>query len=176
MILGCGPIGLLHVKLARLSGAARVIVSEPSSSRRAAALEAGADMVVDPTCEDLKAIVKRETDGLGADKVIVAIGVPRLANDAISLVRHRGAVSLFAGFSAGEQAMLDVNAIHYNEIVVTGSFGLDRLQFEMALGMIASGRLEVESMLTHRFELSDILAALETAERGDAIKVAIVNA
>ena len=42
--------------------------------------------------------------------------------------------------------------------------------------MIASGRLEVESMLTHRFELSDILAALETAERGDAIKVAIVNA
>ncbi len=176
VILGCGPIGLLHVKLARLSGAARVIVSEPSSSRRAAALEAGADMVVDPTCEDLKAIVKRETDGLGADKVIVAIGVPRLANDAISLVRHRGAVSLFAGFSAGEQAMLDVNAIHYNEIVVTGSFGLDRLQFEMALGMIASGRLEVESMLTHRFELSDILAALETAERGDAIKVAIVNA
>lgn len=176
VILGCGPIGLLHVKLARLSGASRIIVSEPSASRRAAALEAGADVVVDPTAEDLKAIVARETDGLGADKVIVAIGVPRLANDAIGLVRHRGAISLFAGFSAGEMGTLDVNAIHYNEIVVTGSFGLGRLQFEKSLAMIASGRLEVESMLTHRFELSEISTALETAERGDAIKVAIVDA
>lgn len=176
VILGCGPIGLLHVKLARLSGAARIIVSEPSAGRRAAALAAGADVVVDPASEDLKAIVMCETDGLGADKIIVAIGVPRLANDAIGLVRHRGAVSLFAGFSAGETATLDVNAIHYNEIIVTGSFGLDRLQFEKALAMIASGRLEVESMLTHRFALDEIATALETAERGDAIKVAILNA
>lgn len=175
VILGCGPIGLLHVKLARLSGASRIIVSEPSASRRAAAIQAGADTVVDSVAEDLKAIVQRETDGLGADKVIVAIGVPRLANDAIGLVRHRGAVSLFAGFSAGETAQLDVNAIHYNEIIVTGSFGLDRLQFEKSLDMIASGRLEVESMLTHRFGLDEISAALETAERGDAIKVAILN-
>lgn len=176
VILGCGPIGLLHVKLARLSGAARIVVSEPSASRRAAALAAGADVVVDPQAEDLAAIVRRETDGLGADKVIVAIGVPRLANDAIALVRHRGAVSLFAGFSAAETATLDVNAIHYNEIVLTGSFGLDRLQFEKSLAMIASGRLEVETMLTHRFALPEIAQALETAERGEAIKVAIVDA
>lgn len=176
VILGAGPIGLLHVKLARLSGAARIIVSEPSASRRAAARDAGADIVVDPAAEDLKAVVLRETDGLGADKVIIAIGVTRLANDALSLVRHRGAVSLFAGFSAGEMANLDVNAIHYNEIVVTGSFGLDRLQFEKSLSMIASGLLEVDSMLTHRFALEDISRALETAERGDAIKVALINA
>ena len=176
VILGCGPIGLLHVKLARLSGAARIIVSEPSPSRRAAALAAGADVALDPTTEDLKSIVLRETDGLGADKVIVAIGVPRLANDALGIVRHRGAVSLFAGFSAGEMASLDVNTIHYNEIIVTGSFGLNRLQFEKSLAIIAAGHLEVDSMLTHRFALEDISAALETAERGDAIKVAIVHA
>lgn len=175
VILGCGPIGLLHVKLARLAGAARIIVSEPSPSRRAAALAAGANVVLDPTTEDLKSIVLRETNGLGADKVIVAIGVPRLANDALGIVRHRGAVSLFAGFSAGEMANIDVNGIHYNEIIVTGSFGLNRLQFEKSLAIIASGHLEVESMLTHRFALEDISAALETAERGDAIKVAIVH-
>lgn len=175
VILGCGPIGLLHVKLARLSGAAKVIVSEPSAARRAAALAAGADVVVDPTAEDLQAIVRRETDGLGADKVIIAIGVPRLVNDALALVRHRGAISLFAGFSAGDRENLDINAIHYHEVIMTGSFGLDRFQFEKALSMIASGRLEVESMLTHRFALKDIGPAFQTAERGDAIKVAIVN-
>ncbi len=101
--------------------------------------------------------------------------MPALANDAIRLVRHRGRVSLFAGFPKGVQAELDVNAIHYNELIVTGSFGLTRLQFETALKMIASGKLELESLLTHRFGLPDIVTALATAEQGSAIKVAIVE-
>lgn len=175
VVLGSGPIGLLHVKLARHSGAYKIIVSEPSASRRQAAIEAGADVVVDPVNEDLQAIVRSHTKGLGADKLIVAIGVTRLANDALSLVRHRGKVSLFAGFSAAEMATMDVNLIHYNELVVTGSFGLNRLQFEQSLDMIASGQIEVGSMLTHRFELKDIAEALATAERGSAVKVAVVN-
>ncbi|MFC3073787.1 zinc-dependent dehydrogenase [Shinella pollutisoli] len=176
VVLGSGPIGLLHIKLARLSGAHRVIVSEPSASRREAAIAAGADIAVDPVSEDLQAVVRVHTKGLGADKLIVAIGVAKLANDALSLVRHRGRVSLFAGFSSAEMATMDVNLIHYNELVVTGSFGLNRLQFEKSLDMIAAGRIEVDSMLTHRFALEDIGAALETAERGGAVKVAVVNA
>lgn len=175
VILGAGPIGLLHVKLARHSGAHRIIVSEPSASRREAALAAGADFVVDPVNEDLRTIVRQNTKGLGADKLIVAIGVARLANDALSLVRHRGKVSLFAGFSAAEMATMDVNLIHYNELIVTGSFGLNRLHFEKSLEMIASGQIEVDSMLTHRFELKDISEALATAEGGTAVKVAVVS-
>ncbi len=174
-VLGAGPIGILHVKLARLSGARTIIVSEPSAMRREAALTAGADIVVDPVAEDLLARVRAASDGLGADVAIVAIGVPSLANDAIRLVRHRGRVSLFAGFSKGVLAELDVNAVHYNEVIVTGSFGLTRLQFENALKMIASGNLEVRSLLTHRFALADIVTALATAEQGSAIKVAIVG-
>ncbi len=175
VILGSGPIGLLHVKLARFSGAQTIIVSEPSAGRREAAIAAGADAVVDPTREDLQAVVRGHTKGFGADKVIVAIGVAKLANDALALARYRGHVSLFAGFSASEMATLDVNLIHYNELIVTGSFGLNRLQFEKSLDMIASGRIEVETMLTHRFELSEIVQALATAEQGGAIKVAVVN-
>lgn len=174
-VLGAGPIGILHVKLARLSGARTIVVSEPSAMRREAALHAGADIVVDPTSEDLLSRVRAMSDGLGADVAIVAIGVPSLANDAIRLVRQRGRVSLFAGFSKGIQAELDVNAIHYNELIVTGSFGLTRLQFERSLKMIASGHLEVDSLLTHRFGLEDIVTALSTAEQGSAIKVAIIG-
>lgn len=176
VILGSGPIGLLHVKLARFSGAFKIIVSEPSASRRDAAIAAGADIVVDPSSEDLRGIVRKHTKGLGADKLIVAIGVTKLANDALSLVRHRGRISLFAGFSSTETATMDVNLIHYNELVITGSFGLNRLQFEKSLNMIAAGQIEVDSMLTHRFDLNDIGAALETAEKGSAVKVAVVNA
>ncbi len=175
-VLGAGPIGILHVKLARLSGARTIIVSEPSAMRREAALRAGADIVIDPSTEDLIARVRAESDGLGADVAIAAIGVPSLANDALHLVRHRGRVSLFAGFSKDVQAALDVNAIHYNELIVTGAFGLTRFWFETALKMIASGGLETDSLLTHRFGLQDIVAALATAEQGAAIKVAIVGA
>ena len=174
-VLGAGPIGILHVKLARLAGVRTIIVSEPNPLRREAALKAGADIVVDPTSEDLLARVREASGGLGADAAIVAIGVPALANDAIRLVRHRGRVSLFAGFSKGEQAQLDVNAIHYNELIVTGAFGLTRLHFERALRMIASGHFELDSLLTHRFGLEDIATALATAEQGSAIKIAIVG-
>ena len=175
VVLGAGPIGILHVKLARLAGARKIVVSEPNPLRREAAQRAGADVLVDPTTEDLQARVRTVSDGLGADVAIVAIGVPSLANDAIKLVRHRGRVSLFAGFNKGTQSEIDVNAIHYNELVVTGSFGLTRLQFERSLKMIASGHLEVDSLLTHRFRLKDIVAALSMAEQGSAIKVAIVD-
>ena len=175
VVLGTGPIGILHVKLARLAGVRTIIVSEPNPLRREAALKAGADLAIDPTTDDLQSRVRAASDGLGADVAIVAIGVPSLANDAIRLVRHRGRISLFAGFSKGVQAELDVNAIHYNELIVTGSFGLTRLQFERSLKMIASGHLEIGSLLTHRFGLEDIVTALATAEQGAAIKVAIVG-
>ena len=174
VVLGAGPIGILHVKLARLTGVRTIIVSEPNPLRREAALKAGADIAVDPTSEDLLARVRAASDGLGADVAIVAIGVPTLANDAIRIVRHRGRVNLFAGFTKGVQAEIDVNAIHYNEVMVTGAFGLTRMQFERSLKMIASGHLEIGSLLTHRFELADIATALATAEQGAAIKVAIV--
>ena len=174
-ILGAGPIGILHIKLARLAGARLIIVSEPNPLRREAALKAGADMAIDPTTEDIFARTKSVTNGLGVDVAIVAIGVPSLANHAIRLVCHRGRVSLFAGFSKGQQAELDVNAIHYNELVVTGAFGLTRQTFARALGMIASGQLEMKPLLTHRFGLADIKLALDTAEQGAAIKVAVLN-
>ncbi len=175
VVLGAGPIGLLHVKLARLSGARTVIISEPSAGRRRAALEAGADIVVDPTTENLPAIVERATRGIGADVAIVAIGVPTLADAALSLVRRRGRVNLFAGFSVSDSATMDINAIHYRELLVTGSFGLSRVHFERALDLIASRRIDVASFVTHRFGLPMLGDALATAEGGSAIKVAIMG-
>ena len=88
--------------------------------------------------------------------------------------RKRGRISLFAGFSRDDTAVMDVNAIHYNELKITGSFGLTRLQFTRALALIASGRLDLGSLLTHRFGLSEIEQALRVAEQGAAIKVAII--
>lgn len=175
VVLGVGPIGLLHVKLARLRGARRIIASDPNAQRRAAALEAGADVAIDPTAEDLVERVKAETGGHGADVVICAIGIPALARQATDLAAFSGRVSLFAGFSKGVFAEMDVNGIHYRELTVTGAFGLSRKDFDHAFDMIASGRMDVKPMITHRFALDDIGEALGTAEDGSAIKVAVLD-
>ena len=75
LIVGAGPIGLFHLQLSKIAGARKVIVSEPNEQRRKVALELGADLVVDPTKEDLPAIVDRETNGQGMDVIVMAIGV-----------------------------------------------------------------------------------------------------
>lgn len=175
VILGAGPIGLLHVHLARLRGAARIIVSDPNAHRREAALTAGANIAIDPTSEDVTARVCENTGGRGADVVICAIGIPALALQATELAAFGGRVSLFAGFSKGETGEMDVNAIHYREITVTGAFGLSRKDFDRAFDMVASGQLDLKPMITHRFALDEITEALAVAEGGSAIKVAVLN-
>lgn len=176
VILGAGPIGTLHVKLARLRGASRVIVSEPNEARRTAALEAGADVVIDPAATDLRAAVRAETRGQGADVVICAIGIPALASQAVGLAAKGGRVSLFAGFSKGETGLLDINTIHYDELQVTGSFGLSRRDYEDALHMVMDGRIDLGGMVTHRYALHEAAAAFAMAESGGAMKVAITDA
>lgn len=176
VILGAGPIGLLHVLLAKLRGAMRILVSDPNAQRREAALRCGADVVIDPTAEPLAQRVRVETGGCGADVVICAIGVPALAREATDLAAHGGRVSLFAGFSNGDQAALDINAIHYKQITVTGAFGLSRRNFDDAFDMVAAGRIDVAQLITDAFPLEDTARAFQVAESGSAIKVVIENA
>lgn len=173
VVLGAGPIGLLHVSLARVRGAARIICSDPNAQRRKAALACGADIVIAPEAEDVALRVRAETGGLGADVVICAIGIPSLARIATDLAAPGGRISLFAGFSKGEMAPMDVNAIHYNELTVTGAFGLSRSDYDRAFDMVAGGRLDVKPLLTHRFALEDAIEAFAVAESGQAIKVVI---
>jgi L-iditol 2-dehydrogenase len=175
VILGAGPIGLMHAALARSAGARQVIVSEPNAARRQAAAERGVTHVFDPSGGSLADFVKARTDGLGADVAILAIGVPQLANEALTLVRRGGRVNLFAGFSAGDMSTIDVNLIHYGELVVTGASALSRRDYELALNMLASGQIDAGSLITHRYGVSDSLAAFDEASSGRALKVAIHN-
>ena len=175
-MLGAGLIGTLHMMLARLRGASRAIVSEPNAARRAAALAAGTDAIIDPNAGDLRQAVRAETHGHGADVVICASGIPALATQAIGLAAKGGRVSLFAGFSKGETGIPDVNAVHDNELAVTGAFGLSRRDYQDVLHMEDDGRIDLGHMVTHRFALAEVDAAFQMAESGKAMKVAIVDA
>lgn len=175
VIIGAGPIGLMHIMLAKLSGATKIIVSELNEQRRKAALECGADLAIDSNKEDINEKIKMLTYGVGADVVIMAIGIPALTNQALSLVRKGGRVNLFAGFSTGATAEIDVNLIHYNEIIVTGASALSRDSYQTALTLISSGKIKTDKLITHRFKLEDAKEAFACALAGSAIKVLITD-
>lgn len=174
VVVGGGAIGQLHAQAARARGARTVIVSEPVASRRRVALELGADIVVDPTTEDLRAVVDAASDGRGADSVIVCIGVPQVVNGALAVAAQRGKVCLFAGFPVDVPAAIDANLVHYKEIAVTGSSNSTTAEYREAIALISSGRVDVASLVTHTFPLDDIAAALAAAESPEALKVCVV--
>lgn len=174
LVMGAGPIGLLHLQLALVSGARAVIVSEPTAGRRARAERFGATVTVDPASEDLAAVVDEVSRGVGIDSTIVAIGRPELVNQAVQLARIGGRVNLFAGFKGNGLAEVESNLLHYKQVQLTGSSNARRADYETALHLIEGGRIDTASMITHRFPLSAVGEAVETVSTGEAIKVAVM--
>lgn len=175
LIMGTGPMGLMHLLLARYSGAGQVIVSEVQEHRARLAAEFGADLVVDPQKEDLKEAVLKATDGRGADVVIVAVGSTALQEQAVELAARRGRVNFFAGLAGGrDRACVNSNWIHYGQIVVTGTTGSNYVQYRQTLQMLASGRLSLQPLVTARRPLQEIEAALADAASGEHLKVLLI--
>jgi L-iditol 2-dehydrogenase len=173
VIIGAGPIGLMHLLLAKAAGARRVIVSELNEYRRGKAFECGADRVVNAAEEDVKKVVAEETNGLGADVVIMAIGIPSLVNPSLELVRKGGTICLFAGFSKDVSAMIDPNIIHYGELNVTGSSAYKRQDYLDAAQMVISGHIDAEKIVTHTFKIEDFQSAYELCKAGLGLKIEI---
>jgi L-iditol 2-dehydrogenase len=175
LILGGGPIGMLHLKLAQLKGASRIIISETNLFRREQALKFGADCVVDPRNEDLSGVVIRQTGGNGADVIIATVAVPSALADTFDLAAIQGRICFFAGLPKGQACVdLDVNKIHYKELVITGTSGNTVGNDREALGIIQSGKIDLSEMITGRYALKDIQAAFQAATKAESLKIAVL--
>lgn len=173
LIVGAGPIGLMHLQLSKIVGAKQVIVSEPIESRREKALKLGANCVVDPTKENLENIIKEKTNGVGADVIIMAIGVPAIVNSTLKLCRKGGTVNLFAGFAGTSESTIEVNTIHYNEITVNGSTAYKREDYLQSADMVINKKVNLKEIVTHRFKIDDFQKAYEVCKSGEGLKVII---
>jgi len=174
LIMGAGPIGLLHLQLALLAGAREVIVSQPSPTRRARAVRLGATRAVDPGAEDLSAVVAEHTEGRGVDVSILCVGRPELVNQAIRLTRKGGGVSLFAGLGGEGWAEVEANLIHYRQVRVSGTSNARRADYETAVRLLEAGRIDGAGLVTHRFGLPDVAEAIGMVGHPDALKVAVL--
>ncbi|MGB9858646.1 MAG: zinc-dependent dehydrogenase [Moorellaceae bacterium] len=175
VIIGAGPIGLLHVQLAKLEGAAKVILSETVEERLREGVRYGADVLVNPSREELKAVILRETEGRGADVVITACSIPAVQQQALELAGVQGRINLFGGLPRGQEMVpLNTNLIHYKQLKVTATTGSNHYQFRRALQLIAAGRIEVKTLIDRIYPLEDIEEAFRrVAEKTSNRKVVI---
>ena len=173
VVLGSGPIGCLHIAVAKQRGA-QVIVSEPNDARLDMAQRFSPDLAINPERLDVVEKVRDRTNGLGADIVICANPVAATQTQAVDMVRKAGKVMLFGGLpKANPMTTLDGNKIHYGEVEVIGSFSYHPKVHREILDLLSQGKLPADELITARYPLDQINKAYETASAGQALKVLI---
>jgi L-iditol 2-dehydrogenase len=175
VVIGSGPIGCLHARLARASGAARVVLIERSAERLALAVErVRPDAAILAAEQDPIAAVREFTDGRGADVVLVAAASGKAQEEALEMAAPRGRVSLFAGLPKDAPTItLDANRVHYRELSVVGAAGSTPSDNAAALELISSGEVPVADLITHRMPLERVHEAIEGVRSGTGIKYVI---
>jgi L-iditol 2-dehydrogenase len=175
LIVGAGPIGIMHVMLNRIAGAKKVIVADVRENRLNVAEDFGATETINSKETDLKESVMKATNGRGADVIITAASVPELQTQAIDMLATHGRVNFFGGLGKGVMVPIDTNRVHYKGLVLTGSTGSTHSDYFKSLMLIAEGRAEVGKVISHRFSLADTNAAFEHALSGEGLKTMIVH-
>jgi 2-desacetyl-2-hydroxyethyl bacteriochlorophyllide A dehydrogenase len=174
-VIGGGTIGLLCLAVARANGVKETLITVKYPQQAQLARELGADHVVDIPQSNLREVVKGLTNGRGMDVVVETVGGAQQFDDSMAIVRRRGRVVLVAGYF--EPLAVDLAPVVWSEAVVTGSncYGYSGMEtdFQAAIDLIASRKVDVSKIVTHRFPFSEITEAFAVAadKRSGAIKV-----
>jgi L-iditol 2-dehydrogenase len=173
VVIGAGPIGCLHVRLARSRGAARVFLADLNAERLALSAER---VRPDATIQGAELVdkVRKLTDGRGADVVITAAASGAAQEQALQMAARQGRISFFGGLPKDNPIIAcDSNLVHYRELTIVGANGSSPLHNARALSLISSGAVPVADLITHWLSLSEVLEGIDIVSRGTAIKVTI---
>lgn len=173
LVLGSGVSGLLHVQLACLRGAERVIATDIRDYRIEAARKFGADAALDGR-EDVSEKVRRLNDGRAADKVIVCTGAQTASKQALECVDRGGTILYFAVPGPDADLPLPITEFWRDEITVMTSYGAAPNDLRRSLEIIQDGELNLQDMITHRLSLKEVGRGFRlVAEAGESLKVII---
>jgi L-iditol 2-dehydrogenase len=172
VIIGGGPLGALHAELAKALGASDVMVIQRSEPRLSLLRQLHDVHVIDGAHEDVTAVVRQRTDGLGADVVINCAPSREAHDQAIGLARKGGAISLFASLPKGASDItLDSRTLHYGELRVVGASDSRPEHVARVVGLMAEGKIDWERLITHRLPLAEIHAGLALMQYKQSLKV-----
>jgi len=174
LIMGAGPIGIMHLLAARAAGVKKILVSEQSPERLQIAADMGADRVINFREESLPDLVSAETQGRGADAIVVAAGVRAAMETAPVLAGIGGRINFFAGLPSGDtNVVLDANLIHYKELIVTGTTGCSTADCHRSMDLISSGKVNLGRLVSRRYDLEDAMEAFSAVRAGNVLKVVL---
>jgi L-iditol 2-dehydrogenase len=165
LIAGAGPIGIVVAQVARAFGASEIIVTDLAAERREIAIKFGATRVIDPAVEDVASL------GLEVDAFIDASGAAPAVRAGIMAVKPAGRIVL-VGMGA-DDATLPVTRIQVRELTLTGVFRYANT-WPLAIDLVASGRVDLDSLVTGRFGLEQVEEALGAAADPRTLKTLVL--
>jgi L-iditol 2-dehydrogenase len=175
-VFGTGPVGLLHMQLLKLHGAAPTYGVDILESRRRAAMRLGATSALDPTTENIEKTLREGTDDQGVDHAIVATGSTKAFEQACKSVRKGGTVTLFGAPARGASVSLDISNLFLREITFRSSYSTSETEMRIALDLIAHKRIEASQLITHKLPLREVNEAFHLAMDGEkAVKVVVTS-
>jgi L-iditol 2-dehydrogenase len=174
--MGAGPIGCLHVRLARSLGAKQVFLADINGDRlKISADVTKPDAAIDMSQLDLATEIKKLTGDKGPTVIITAAPSGQAQEQAIEMAAPGGRISFFGGLPKDKPMIsADSNLIHYKELTILGANGSSPAQNRQALGLIASGDVQVADLVTHQVSLDDVSKGIDYVLSGESIKVVVL--
>lgn len=172
LIIGGGPIGVMHAKISKLAGAARVILNDTHPERLELARQ------IDPSFltihGDVRSEIARITDGRGPDVIITACPAPEAQTLAVEIAAVNGRIIFFGGLPKDRAKVpLDTNLIHYRQLLVTGTTRQSLRHFQACLELVSSGALKLGDLVTSTHPLEDTTKAITAMASAQGLKTSL---
>ncbi len=173
LVIGAGPIGVMHVKIAKLAGAGRILVNDLSEERLEMTKKIEPDVELVHT-DDLVGEIAKRTDNEGVDLVITAASVAAIQEMAFALAGMNGRVMFFGGLPKGKSTVsLDTNEIHYKQLMVSGTTMQSLRQYRKILQLLSTGVLTADDIVTDKASTADVPGVIENIAQGSGLKTAL---
>lgn len=174
VIIGAGPIGLMHAKLAKMAGAGKVIINDLNTDRLAEC-KALDPWYITMDGNNFEENLMKETGGRGADVVITACPAAAAQQAALRIAAIFGRINFFGGLPAGKSEVpLDTNEIHYKQLTITGMTRQSLRQFRTCLSLIEQNLVNVADLISTKSALDELESAINKSAAGDGLKNMIV--
>jgi L-iditol 2-dehydrogenase len=175
-VLGAGPAGMMHVLLARAFGAGKVFVSDINDFRLKFAERYGVKAFNPINAKDFIQKIKEQTGGRGVDIAVVATGSTKALLQSFDMTRKAGKIMLFGVPPKGSEMSYDVSKLYSSEHSLIPSYAASEVETNQAIRLISERRLDIASLITHRFDIKDAADAIKCAhDAKDAMKVVVTT-
>lgn len=174
LIIGAGPIGCFQTVLAKRAGARQVIVANTRQPRLEIAGRMGADHLINVTESDVSTEIMALTGGDGVDVVMTCVSKPDVIAASTAMAGRLGRINVFSGLGDQARPAIDVNSLHYKEQTLTGTTGSSVRDYGDVIDIVATVDVDLSEIITGRFALEDIDAAMEHSRSGIGMKSVIV--